>query len=69
VKVAAYLALTAAEKCGVLRHPNSNKALYSIAAGAKLQAEKAVGFFSTALGCVEFSHLHALTACFVSRGF
>jgi hypothetical protein len=62
LKIAAYLALTAVEKCGVLRHLDNNKALYSLAAGAKLQAEKAYGFFSTALGRLGFGHSHALTA-------
>jgi hypothetical protein len=54
---------SAVKKYGVLRHPNNNKALYSVAAGAKLQAEKAAGFFSTALGCLDFGHLQSLTAC------
>jgi hypothetical protein len=57
------------KKPGVLRHPDNNKFLYSLTAGAKLQAEKAIGFFSTALGRLGFGHLHALTACFLSEGF
>jgi hypothetical protein len=50
-------------KAGVLRQSDINKALYLLLYGAKLQAKKAVGFFSTALGRLEFVHLHALTAC------
>jgi hypothetical protein len=42
-----------------LRHSYNNKALFPLKAGAKLQAKKAVGFFSTALGYVDFTHLHA----------
>ncbi|WP_461256373.1 hypothetical protein [Treponema sp. R80B11-R83G3] len=59
-----------ATKSGVLRQSDINKALSLLLYGAKLQAKKAYGFFSTAPGRLGFVQLHALSGVLsASEGF
>jgi len=57
-------------KAGVLRLFGQRLSMYPVGEGAKLQAKKAVGFFSTMPGRLELVQLHALNGVQLrSEGF